>query len=296
MTLLPKSLKKKRYSLIQPQCHYQKFWLFNIDAKLLLNSLFSNFTNCLDIFYYNNFCSSNPGSHITFIFHVSLVSLNWRQFLQPFIVSHGVDGFVFWVFVFFYEYRVIVDRMSLIWVSFFFSLFFFLSVLMAWFRLHILGRNTMSVRLCLSLCQYSHHFLRVSPDSIAQDFRTAEWQCNRKEKHRVQKRNTVWLLPLCPGLGWLAGPRAQLLFQADTHHCFRSPGGFSELHMTTSYKPSLHYLDLCMGWISKATFSLFCFGWFHRRQHPSARELMKPAGWCKATWHSGRLLLAHPHP
>lgn len=120
----PNLLRKKRYSLIQPQCHYQKFWLFNIDAKLLLNSLYSNFTNCLDIFYYNNFCSSNPGSHITFIFHVSLVSLNWRQFLQPFIVSHGADGFVFWGF--FYEYRVIVDRMSLIWVSFFFSFFFFI--------------------------------------------------------------------------------------------------------------------------------------------------------------------------
>lgn len=101
----------------------------------------------------------------------------------------------------------------------------------------------------------------------------------------------------CPGLGWKAGPHAQLLFQADTYPCFCSPCGcgFSELHMTTSSKPSLHSLDFRMGSISKVTFSLFYFGWFYCRQYLSAHELMQPAGRCKATWYSGQLPRAHPH-
>ena len=54
-------------------------------------------------------------------------------------------------------------------------------------------------------------------------------------------------------------------------------------------------LDFHMGSVSKVTFSLFCFGWFQGRRHPSGCELMQLAGLCKATWDSGQLPPAHPH-
>lgn len=74
----------------------------------------------------------------------------------------------------------------------------------------------------------------------------------------MQNRNAGWLLPnFCPGMGWRPGPRAHLLFHADTHHCFCCACGFSELLVSTSYKRSLHSPDLCMGSISKVTFPLF---------------------------------------
>lgn len=111
-----------------------------------------------------------------------------------------------------------------------------------------------------------------------------------------QKGNTVCLLPL-PRAGLEGRATCSVAFPGRHLPCFCSPCGcgFSELHMTTSSKPSLHSLDFRMGSISKVTFSLFYFGWFYCRQYLSAYELMQPAGRCKATWYSGQLPLAHPH-
>ena len=64
------------------------------------------------------------------------------------------------------------------------------------------------------------------------------------EKKRTERRQGAHCgYGRCSGLGWVPGPRVLLLFQADTHHRFCSSCGFSELHMTTSYKPSLHFPD-----------------------------------------------------